>query len=144
MSKETEYCKVAADDDGRIARWICRKMKMPEFVQEAYSTMGFLYKGRLIGGIIFSACRPGEDVWMTIYTEDKRWCSRRILKIIFNYVFTFLGCRRVSALISYDNAASLNFTQKVGFKKEGLLRQYREDGKDAYILGMLKKECKYL
>jgi len=144
MNWEKECCRIVADDDGRIIRWVCRKLQMPEYAENACCAIGFMYRGKLIGGVIYGNYRPNHDVWLTIYTEDKHWCSRRILKIIFNIAFNFLNCRRVSILVTSDNEASLSLNRRLGFKKEGLLRQFRENGKDAYILGMLKNECKFL
>ena len=93
---------------------------------------------------MFSDLRPGCDVWISIYADDKRWCSRRVLQTVFGIVFDFWGCRRANALIDTDNKASLRLAEGVGFRYEGKMRQYRENGRDVYVLGMLKSECKFL
>lgn len=144
MSKAAEFCELIVDDDGRIACWVCQNLAMPEYAAESVCALGFLYKKRLIGGVVFGNYRQNRDIWLTIYTNDKHWCNRRILKTIFKLAFEFFNCRRVSILITEDNAASLSLTKRLGFRKEGRLRQFREDGKDAYVLGMLKEECNFL
>ena len=121
MSRAAEFCKIAVDDDGRLSA---------------------LLPGadwRLVPDL-----RPGCDVWISIYADDKRWCSRRVLQTVFGIVFDFWGCRRANALIDTDNKASLRLAEGVGFRYEGKMRQYRENGRDVYVLGMLKSECKFL
>lgn len=63
---------------------------------------------------------------------------------MFGIAFKAMGCRRISLLVDKSNAASLNFVKKLGFQQEGILRSFRENGEDCYILGMLKDECKWL
>ena len=67
-----------------------------------------------------------------------------MLRIMFGIAFKAMGCRRISLLVDKSNAASLNFVKKLGFQQEGILRSFRENGEDCYILGMLKDECKWL
>ena len=127
MSRAAEFCKIAVDDDGRLSALICRKLNMRLPAERIAGSLGFLLGGKLAGGVLFSDLRPGCDVWISIYADDKRWCSRRVLQTVFGIVFDFWGCRRANALID-----------------EGKMRQYRENGRDVYVLGMLKSECKFL
>lgn len=144
MSRAAEFCKIAADDDGRLSALICRKLDMRLPAERIAGSLGFLLGGRLAGGVLFSDLRPGCDVWISIYADDRRWCSRRVLQTVFGIVFDFWGCRRANALIDTDNGASLRLAEGVGFRREGKMRQYRENGRDVYVLGMLKSECKFL
>ncbi len=143
MNKAAESCKIVIDDDGRIAKLIAGKLEMEEANPENSAALGFLINGKMAGGILYTALKPGNDVWLSIYADDKRWCTRRVLKIIFGIVFDLWGCRRANALIDVDNRASLRLATGVGFRKEGKMRQYRENGRDVYVLGMLKNECKF-
>ncbi len=143
MNKAAESCKIVIDDDGRIAKLIAGKLEMEEANPENSAALGFLINGKMAGGILYTALKPGNEVWLSIYSDDKRWCTRRVLKIIFGIVFDLWGCRRVNALIDVDNQASLRLATGVGFRKEGKMRQYRANGRDVYVLGMLKNECKF-
>ena len=144
MSRAAEFCKIVVDDDGRLSALICRKLNMRLPAERIAGSLGFLLGGKLAGGVLFSDLRPGCDVWISIYADDKRWCSRRVLQTVFGIVFDFWGCRRANALIDTDNKASLRLAEGVGFRYEGKMRQYRENGRDVYVLGMLKSECKFL
>ncbi len=144
MSKEVESCKIILDDKRVITPLICHQLKMENMINHVDVCLGFLLEGQLCGGVLFSDFRPKCDVWISIWTNNKRWCNRRIIKSVFEFAFNFLDCRRINALINTDNLKSLRLAEGLGFCREGKMRQYREDGRDVYVLGMLKNECKYL
>jgi len=109
-----------------------------------YLTFGFFYNHQFAGALVFHDLRKCTDVWWTIYTTDKHWCSRKVLRLMFAMAFYKMGCRRISILVSKSNHQSLDMVRRLGFKDEGLLRQSREDGDDCYILGMLRSECPWI
>jgi RimJ/RimL family protein N-acetyltransferase len=144
MKSEVELCKIVPDLDGSIAKWVCDGLKENTDWIGANVTIGIFLGGNLIAGIIFNDHRKDIDVWLTIYSIDKRWCTKAVIKYVFGIVFKLMNCRRCNIFISKDNQKSLSLCERLGFKKEGLLRQYRENGTDCYILGMLKSECRWL
>lgn len=139
---EPASCKIVADRNGVIAAWVCRGLGVG--VQEIGEnfTLGFLYGGRAVGGLIYHGLQDGS-LWWTIYTVDKHWCSRKVLKTVFGLAFDGMNCHRINIIVSRDNVKSLKLVKGLGFKTEGLLRRYRSSGEDCYLLGMLKNECKW-
>lgn len=99
--------------------------------------------GKTIAGVLLNDLRPGRDVWMTIYSSDKRWATRSVIKYVFGIIFNLMNCKRASVFVTVDNFQSLKMCERLGFKKEGCLRQFRDDGKDCFVMGMLKQECKW-
>lgn len=132
------------DETGEVARWVCAGLgdKIEDY--GANLTIGVYLGTMLIAGIIMNDHRKNVDVWLTIYSINKRWCTKAVIKYVFGIVFNLMNCRRCNIFISKDNHESLSMCERLGFKKEGLLRQYRENGADCYVLGMLKQECKWL
>jgi len=144
MKPEVELYSIKPDFDGSIQKWICDGLgENTDWIGDSY-TFGICYGGRMVGGIIMNDYRKDLDVWLTIYSVSPRWCSKSVLKYIFKTCFETLNCKRVNVFISKDNSKSLSLCERLGFVKEGLLRQYRENGQDCYILGMLKRECRWL
>jgi RimJ/RimL family protein N-acetyltransferase len=144
MKPEAELYSIKPDFDGSIQKWICDGLgENTDWIGDSY-TFGICYGGRMVGGIIMNDYRKDLDVWLTIYSVSPRWCSKSVLKYIFKTCFEALNCKRVNVFISKDNSKSLSLCERLGFVKEGLLRQYRENGQDCYILGMLKRECWWL
>jgi len=69
-----------------------------------------------------------------------------LLKIC-SYGFDMLNLHRIYLYMFFDNLQALKFYEKVGFQKEGILREHCfKDGefKDRYVLGILKKEWESL
>ncbi|MBP5215817.1 MAG: GNAT family N-acetyltransferase [Alphaproteobacteria bacterium] len=133
--------EILPDISGDISRWVCRGLnENSEWLGENI-TFGFAYNNRMVGGLIFHDYTPHRDVWWTIYSCDKHWCNRITLRRMFAVAFEYLDCRRINLLVSESNSHCLDFVQRLGFKKEGLLRHYRENGENCHILGMLREEC---
>ena len=144
MKAEAALYRIKPDSGGVIMKWICDGLgEDTDWVGDSY-TFGIEYRGQIVGGIIMNNYRKDLDVWLTIYSTSPHWCSKSVLKYIFTTCFETLNCKRVNIFVSKDNRKSLSLCERLGFKKEGSLRQYRENGQDCFIMGMLKKECKWL
>lgn len=81
---------------------------------------------------------------MSIFSLDKKWCSRHNLNIFFKYPFIDLQVKRATAFCSATEGDIIMFLEKLGFKKEGLHREGWHTGGDAISWGMLKSECKWI
>lgn len=103
-----------------------------------------IYKDGLIGGVLINDIRPNRDCWLTIYTTTPLWGKRQVMKYVFNVVFNMIKAERCSVFVSESNLKSFKMCQRLGFKTEGLLRKYRDNGENCYVMGMLKKECKWI
>ena len=134
---------IIKDEGELITDWICEGLKENTSWLGEHLTFGIIRQNKLIGGIIFHDYRPNQDIWLTIFTKNKKWCSKAVLKFIFGVAFADLQCRRINLLVSKSNAKCLNFVLKTGFRLEGCLRSFRENGEDCYVLGMLKNECNF-
>ena len=65
------------------------------------------------------------------------------LSPLLGFLFSEKGMNRVGAVIVPYNKASSRVVEKLGFKQEGLLREYilqDDQAFDAYMYGLLKKE----
>lgn len=144
MKTETDYSKIIPDYQNIITKWVCDGLNIDYQWIKNYQTFGVVYQDKIIAGLIFHDVNYGHDVWWTIYSTNKHWCNRRVLKQFFREAFNVLHCQRINLLIDADNDAALKFVTRLGFKIEGRLRKYRNNGRDCYILGLLQSENKYL
>ena len=144
MSRDQGFCKIVADDESRtVSKFIVEGLGIPDDEVDEFCTIGFVIDKSIVGGIMFEGNPSKSNLWLNIFTTNQRWCCKRVIKEVFSFAFVILKVNRLSIMVNSDNKKSFNFVQRLGFKKEGRLRCYR-NGKDVYILGMLKKECKYL
>lgn len=135
---------ILPDLSDQIADWVCRGLGLINVWKKQNLSYGFVYNGRLVGGLIFHDLQKHREVWWTIYTTDKHWCNRQMLRQMFAMAFKTMDCRRINILVNKSNQRSYNFVQRLGFVSEGLLRRYDENGEDCYFLGMLREECKWI
>lgn len=79
----------------------------------------------------------------------KKYWRQRIgseaIRLMLDFAFNDINLHKVSAEVMESNEISLRLLEKIGFKKEGLLRESeKRAGKwmNVYYLGLLKKEFK--
>lgn len=144
MNREKAYTnQVVPDTNNIITAWVCHQLGDDKSWLRQYMTFGVLQGDKIIAGLIFHDIHPTQDMTWTIYSNDKTWCKRHIIKEFMRLAFEVFQCRRINILVDTDNQQCLKFVTRLGFKQEGLLRAYRTNGKDCYLLGLLKKENKY-
>ena len=143
MNKAAASCKVIADKGDFITSWVCRGLGFDSDWVGEHFTIGFMVDGELIGGLIYHNIRPGRDVWWTLYTIDKRWCTRSVLRFMFGLAFDYYGCRRISMQTDIHNDKCQKLALKLGFEYEGVLKEFRDDGHDAVIMGITRNNCNF-
>ena len=136
--------QILPDINGDITKWVCHGLGESLDSINSPLTYGFAFRNRMVGGLIFHNIRPHHDVWWTIYSTEKTWCNKSTLKQMFTLAFQDLDCRRISILVSRSNRHCLRFVRRLGFHIEGLLRRFRDNGEDCFVLGMLKEECPWI
>lgn len=136
-------CRIFFDLNGAVVRWVCLGLNEKMNWVGQNITLGIKIGNVLVAGVIVNNIRPFCDAWLTIYSVNPRWCTRRVLKMIFNVVFDFLKCRRASVLVDAENKKSQNLVSRLGFVKEGVLRAFEDNGHDAVVYSMLKNECQW-
>lgn len=136
---------IIPDTNGAVIDWVRKGLGYDDdWPEEKHLTFGFYYNKKLVGALVFHTVRRRTEVWWTMYSTDKHWCSRKVLRLMFTIAFGRMDCRRIGILVSKSNVRCLDMVRRLGFKDEGILRQSRDDGEDCYILGMLHSECPWI
>jgi len=108
-------------------------------------SIGIIKDNRLVGAVIFDNYRPQlKSIFVSIVLIDKIVLTRTLIYSLFDYPFNTLNVNRVQAMINVNNTPSIRLCQKLGFLREGILREASEHGEDILLFGMLKRECKWL
>lgn len=63
-----------------------------------------------------------------------------IIRELARIAFGYFGCRRVSAKTRKDNKPARKALRAMGFREEGKLREFYEDGCPAIQYGLLRRE----
>lgn len=102
-----------------------------------YTTMGLMRDGQLVGGVVFNQFE-GFDVHVTLAGE--RW-TRTFIHAVGQYVFSQLGCLRLTATTEQDDVAC--YALRLGGEIEGRLRNHFGHGRDGIIIGILREDWRY-
>ena len=102
--------------------------------------VGVVVDGKLVAGM---ACMNWDkqhgNIEIAMASDNPRWASRETIRRLLAWPFDRLRCQRLTTIIAADNVAALRFNEKLGFKREGVMRRGYGD-KDAIILGLLKED----
>lgn len=136
--------RIIGDQDEQVATWVASRVPMMELGESPYSAIGLLdSRGYLTAGLVYSNFTRG-DVVIHIAVLNRRSLTAHFIREGFRYPFVQLGVRRCTVAVAASNVASLRFVRKLGFRQEGRLREWFENGDDALVFGMLRRECRWL
>jgi hypothetical protein len=125
---------------GEIYNWAVGRLDDGHYPNTA--TFGVVRGGKVICAIIFSKINK-KNVYMSIYSENALWCTKRVLKFAHNFAFNVLKAGVMSAVLSASNAKSQSLVERLGFKLKGTITAGGFDGKDCLVYQCLKEEYKY-
>lgn len=97
----------------------------------------------MIAGAVYHRFRP-FDCELTFAANSPRWCRKGILRALFHYPFEQMNLKRMTLIVGENNPRALKLNQGLGFVIEGKARKAYDGTNDAYILGILKEDCKWL
>ncbi len=118
-------------------------------MDRAYSFLIFKNEDKtLLGGINLGNVRRGVSQSASLgywigEVHSRNGYMKESLKILIPSLFVDLRLNRIEAATLEENVASRNLLKKLGFKKEGLLRNYLKINgvwRDHVLYGLLKKD----
>lgn len=139
--------KIVLGRDAEIAAWAAKQIGQPMGTLSRgflppYVAVGFLDRhDELVGAAVFNQF-TGRDIEASIV--GGACLMRSLLWWMFNYVFSELGCARVSLMIRASRPSHEDMARRVGFTREGIARRRFGDDDDGILMGMLRGECRWL
>lgn len=120
--------------DQRVVQFVISKTGIE--VCPPYTAMGIERDGKIVAGTIFSQFER-QDVHVTVAGERNAF-TRKYLKAVGNYVFSELGCIRLT--IVSEQPKVIEIATRLGAHTEGRIRNHFGPGRDGILLGILKDE----
>ncbi len=96
--------------------------------------MGIEKDGEIVAGVLFN-CFEGAAVHVTI--AGTGW-TKEFISAVGKYVYGKLGCERMTITTEQEEVA--DYAERLGGKREGILRSQFGEDRDAIIVGILKSE----
>lgn len=139
--------RAVVDRDDEVAHWVCSRLPTritPEDLGPLV-TIGLVDKnGKLVAGCLYHNYRKYGSMEVTFASITPRWVLPWNLAPLFHYPFVQRACTRITLIIGSNNKVALRTNIRLGFKLEGVVRRGYDGMQDAYVLGMLREECKWI
>lgn len=121
---------------------LLKAIGMPDFIGPHYWLAVIGDDGSLVAVWAYHNFGPtGCEMSGAVFS--RRLVPREVMRALFAYPFHQLGFRRITCTVRPSNTVSLNIVRRMGFRVEGLLRNWYPDD-HGILLGLLKEECKWL
>lgn len=122
--------------DERAARFVAEKLGFSPC--PPFTVMGIERDGAIIGAVLFNQF---EGAGVHVTAAGKGW-TLPFMRALGDYVYRQLGCERMTLTTESETVA--RYAERLGGKREGLLRSHFGAGRDGIIVGVLKAEYLYL
>lgn len=121
--------------DDRVARFVGERVGA--IIYPPFTCMGIERDGEIVAGAVFN-CFTGHDVEVTVAGHG--W-TRGFFRAVGDYVFGQLGCVRMQVTTEQETIARVS--ERMGGKREGVLRNKFGRGRDGIVLGVLDTEYRF-
>ena len=125
--------KIVADD--RVAIFVSEQLGFA--LCPPFTCLGIERDGEITSGVLFNIFE-GPGIHMT--AAGTGW-TRGFMRAMGEYVFGQLGCIRMTMTTESESVALL--AEKMGGKREGVMRSHFGRGRDGIIVGVLAEEYRY-
>jgi len=130
--------------DAELARWAAHQIAAGGGFSADARAIAMEIDGEIAAVTVWN-CFETHNCLMSIASDGrKRWMTREYLFRSFAYPFLQLGLPRVTSKIDEANVASIALCKGCGFVEEGRLREAAPNGRSDILLGLLRRECRWI
>lgn len=135
--------RIVYDDQPRLLEWARQKIPGSDWEPDV-KAIGQEIRGEIRAVALFERFTQGDCQVHLCSDGSRRWMNRAYLVACFAYPFIQLGQRRITGLVPASNESAIRLNLHFGYVIEGRLRQAMPDGSDLLVMGMLRKECRFI
>lgn len=138
---------------GAMTVRIEQRQEYLDFLNDAFGThhrmeqvrLLAVLRGAAVAAVLMYSRITRRSCEMTVATDGGRdWATRATLRHVFGFPFQQLGLHRATVVVRKDNEASLSLCRRLGYVPEGCVREAFDDGTDGIVMGMLRRECRWI
>lgn len=121
--------------DERVARFLSERLGVA--LCPPYTVMGLERDGVIVAGVLFNQF---EGASVHVSAAGSGW-TRDFVRAVGAYVYDQLGCLRMTITTELDAVKS--YALRLGGEVEGRMRDHFGEGRDAWIIGILRRDWKF-
>jgi hypothetical protein len=80
------------------------------------------------------------SIELSIYSTPNIWATKRFIHAFFDYPYFQLGKEKTVTTTLTTNFKCIDLLERLGYTREGMLKDYQGIGKDCFIYGMTKRQ----
>ena len=122
-----------------VGPWVAKR-NLGAFAPETSEAIGLKRGNELVAGVVYEAWNGAS---MVVHVAVEGLMTPAYLAAIYHYPFVHVGVGKLIAPIGEDNAKSINFVSKMGFRLESRIPDAHPDGA-LLLYTMSRAECKYI
>lgn len=122
--------------DERVARFVGETVGRS--IYPPFTCIGVERSGNIIAGAVFN-CYTGPDIHVTVAIADSH-AAGALTRHTGRYVFGQLQCERMTVITEQPKVTE--YAERLGAKREGVLRNMFGAGRDGVLLGLLREDWK--
>jgi hypothetical protein len=126
--------------DEAVAEWASSRLGTT--LVRPYVAIGVGDASGLHAAMVFNDY-TGANIEITVTSDPAGW-TRAAVRAAFAYPFRQVGCRRLTLRTRADHTVVLDIAARLGFQREGVLREFYDDGCNAVVFGLLRSECRWI
>jgi RimJ/RimL family protein N-acetyltransferase len=137
--------KLVFGEKERCSEFIQEQLGMKVVWGEWYEAIGLEEDGKLVAAALYNLMTD-FDCAMHFAASSPKFLQGEFINAIFRYPFRQMGLRRVTSYTWANNERALSLVKAFGFEFEGVLREAggtADEPVNVYVLGLLRKDCKY-
>lgn len=129
-------------DEPGDGEWVMSRLNS-KFTSGSDHVFASYKDGQILGGLVLTWF-VGGSITAHCAAQDRRWFSRELAWLVFDYCFNQLRVHKVLLPLSSEDHRLVTLYLRAGFAFETAVRDAFAPGKHMMILGMAKDDCPWL
>ena len=135
--------QLVTSDRKRVANWVAEKIGCNPWPDDT-AALGLEENGALVAGVVLDGYMAHGCGSLHCAGVGKHWLNRQFLLAVFDWCFNQLDLKVLLNRVSGANAASLRFTEHVGFSQLARFPKAWDGENDLVLFELRRENCRWI
>lgn len=134
---------LVANNRARVSAWVSETIGCLPW-PDGTAALGLEEDGELVAGVVLDGYMEKGCGSLHCAGVGKQWLSRRFLLAVFDWCFNQLELKVLINKVSGANAASLRFTEHIGFSQLARFPKAWDGENDLVLFELRRENCRWI